>query len=179
MGAGAEPAATPKRSDSEPGGNGEGLRLARIAGVRRHPGVAGQTGRRGDAGRPDRRREPAERGAWPPAVDRGELSAVEGQRAVQSADGRAERNGKSPGSRADALQRARAGIQHQPPPVSRRADRELVPFQGLPAFRSAAGGATGTEGKLSEVVNADGSLFTTSVAASRFPSARVEDRASA
>src|SRR5262249_10238386 len=79
-----------------------------------------------------------------------ELSAAEGERAVQPADGRARRHRESPRGRAAALQRARAGIQHVAPPVPRESHREAVQLQGLSLLRGAGRREGGTARELHE-----------------------------
>ena len=72
------------------------------------------------AGGDDPGREPADERARPAARGRRELSAPQGQRAVQPADGRALRHREPARHRADALQRAGPGIQHRSAGASRR-----------------------------------------------------------
>ena len=71
-----------------------------------------QTPRADDAGG-----QRAERGAGPAAGRRRELSAAAVERDVQPADGRARGHREPHRRRADALQRARAGVQHVAPAV--------------------------------------------------------------
>src|SRR6185295_8354583 len=89
-----------------------------------------------------------------PAAGRGrELSEPEVQRAVQPPDGRARRHGEPHLGRAHALQRARAGVQHGAPAVSRQRDREDVRLQGIPVLRGTARSQAGAEGRLQEVMS--------------------------
>ena len=100
--------------------------------------LAREAGRREDAGGDDRGRQPADVGARPAARGRRELPAAEGERAVQPADGRAVGHREPHRRRADALQRARAGVQHRRAAVPGEHHREDVRLQGIPVLRGAA-----------------------------------------
>ena len=151
VGTGREPAAAAQRSDSEPGRDGQGLRRStKKASSRTSPTRDRGCSAAKSPGGNDRGREPADVGARPAAGGRRELSAAEGQRAVQPADGRARRHREPARRRAHALQRARAGIQHVAAAVPGQRDREGVRLQGISVLRGAARSQAGSEGQLQE-----------------------------
>ena len=149
VGAGAEPAAAPQRSDSRTWSRrSRATRSTKKACSRRSP--------------------TRDRGCWPRRspeetiqaanqqtsalgrllADRRELSAAQGERAVQPADGRALRHREPHRDRADALQRAHSGVQHVAAAVPGEPDGEDVRLQGVSVLRGAARSQAGAEGEL-------------------------------
>ena len=120
VGAGRESAAAPQRSDSQPGRNDQRL-------AQQERDVFGQIAesraklaRSADARADDTGRQRAERRAGAAARHRRELPAAAVERNVQPPDGRAVGDRKPDRRGADALQRARAGVQHARGASSRR-----------------------------------------------------------
>ena len=151
VGAGAEPAAAAQRPDPEPGRDRQGLRRS----TRKACSRTSPTRDRGCW----RRKSPEETiqaanqqtsRARPAAGGRRELSAAQGERAVQPADGRAGRHREPHRRRAHALQRARAGVQHRRGGSFRRnLTAEDVRLQGVSVLRGAARSQAGAEGRTS------------------------------
>ena len=113
VGAGGEPAAAPQRPDSEPGGNDQGHRAAGAGRVRPDRRIARQAGRRADAA--SRRSQAANEQSS--ALAR-LLVVVENYPQLRSNEtfnrlmDELVGHGKPHRRRADAVQRARAGVQH-------------------------------------------------------------------
>src|SRR5581483_10989244 len=99
-------------------------------------------------------REPADVRARPLARDLGKLSAAQGERTVQSADGRALRHREPHRRRAHAIQRSGAAVQHVAASVSGEPDGEAVRFQGISLVPGAGRREAGAEGRFQQVVNA-------------------------
>ena len=91
-----------------------------------------------DARRNDRGGEPAVVRARPAAGRGRELSAAQGERTVQPADGRARRHREPHRRRAHALQRARAGVQHRARQFPANITAKMFGFKEYPFFEAPA-----------------------------------------
>ena len=137
MGAGREPVAAPQRPDPEPGGDGERDRTAGAGRLRPHRRLAREARWRHDARTADAGGQRAK-----PALAR-LLVVVENYPQLRSneqfarLDGRVVRHGEPPRGRADAIQRARAGLQHVAPAVPVEHHGVDLRLQGIHALRRA------------------------------------------